>query len=114
MPFIHIRTSDRLTDKQITNLKNRLGETIGIISGKTEKMLMIHIEDGCRMYYQGSEGAALIDVMIAGHAPREDFDRHGAEVTRIFSEITGMAGERIYIKYGEMPFCGLNGKLKKS
>ena len=112
MPFIHIRTSDKLTDAQAEELKSRLGETIGIVSGKTEKMLMIHIEDGCRMYYQGKNGAALIDTMIAGHAPREDFDRHGAVVTRIFSEITGMPSERVYIKYGEMPFCGVDGKLK--
>ena len=112
MPFIHVRTSDKLTEAQAEELKSRLGETIGIISGKTEKMLMIHIEDGCRMYYQGEKGAALIDTMIAGHAPREDFDRHGEMVTQIFSEITGMPSERVYIKYGEMPYCGVDGRLK--
>lgn len=112
MPFIHIRTSAKLTEKQKTELKDGIYDTISIIRGKTADMLMLHIEDGCEMYYQGRKEATLIDTMVAGHADIEDFKAHGRAVTKLFSDITGMPADRVYIKYGEMPHCGAGGELK--
>ena len=112
MPFIHIRTSVKLTEEQKTELKDGIFDTISIIRGKTADMLMLHIEDGCEMYYRGRKEAALIDTMVAGRADIEDFKTHGRTVTKLFSDITGMPQDSVYIKYGEMPYCGVGGELK--
>ena len=112
MPFIHIKTSHTLSGEETNRLKDGLFDTIDIIKGKTRDMLMVHIEDGQKMFYRGEPDATLIDVMVAGNADTEDFKKHCAAVTGLFCDITGAPSAAVYIKYGQMPICGLDGKLK--
>ena len=62
--------------------------------------------------YRTAKESALIDTMVAGRADIEDFKTHGRTVTKLFSDITGMPQDSVYIKYGEMPHCGVGGELK--
>ena len=112
MPFIHIKTSHKLDEGQINLLKDKIFDTIDIIKGKTRDMLMVHLEDNQKMFYQGKNDATLIDVMVAGKADTEDFIKHCEVITKIFCDVSGARSKTVYIKYGQMPYCGIDGRLK--
>ena len=45
MPYISFKTNHKLTLRQENTIKSKSGELISLIPGKTEKALMIHMED---------------------------------------------------------------------
>jgi len=55
MPFISLKTNVKIDEKKEISLKERLGESIGIIPGKSEAWLMLDFEGDCRMYFKGSD-----------------------------------------------------------
>lgn len=62
MPYISFKTNHKLTLRQENTIKSKSGELISLIPGKTEKALMIHMEDDQIMYFKGEE----IPCMIGG------------------------------------------------
>lgn len=55
MPYISFKTNHKLTLRQENTIKSKSGELISLIPGKTEKALMIHMEDDQIMYFKGEE-----------------------------------------------------------
>lgn len=53
MPYISFKTNHKLTLRQENTIKSKSGELISLIPGKTEKALMIHMEDDQIMYFKG-------------------------------------------------------------
>ena len=51
MPYISFKTNHKLTLRQENTIKSKSGELISLIPGKTEKALMIHMEDDQIMYF---------------------------------------------------------------
>ena len=111
MPHINTKTSKHLTEKERIDLKERLGEAIAIIPGKSERWLMLSFEDGLAMSFAGdmTSDAAMIEVEILGTATRPTYDALTAEITAIFTEVTGIPGDRVYVKYSEFSVWGYNG-----
>ena len=76
MPFIHVKTNQKITAAQEQALKTQLGEAIALIPGKTERWLMVQVEDGDRLWFAGSNApAALLEVQLFGRAQPKDYDR---------------------------------------
>ena len=50
MPYISFKTNHKLTLRQENMIKEKSGELISLIPGKSEKALMIHMEDDQIMY----------------------------------------------------------------
>ena len=64
MPYISFKTNHKLTLRQENTIKSKSGELISLIPGKTEKALMIHMEDDQIMYFKGEETPCMKSIFI--------------------------------------------------
>lgn len=53
MPCIQTKVNVTLTPEKEEAIKQKFGQAITAIPGKTENWLMCTFEDGCRMYFRG-------------------------------------------------------------
>ncbi len=111
MPFIDSRVSVKMTPEQKTELKERLGQAIELIPGKSEGWLMIDLADDQNMYFRGrdDEPVAFIGVNIFGGPNKAAFTAMTAELTKIYGEVLGVAPDHMYVKYAASMDWGWNG-----
>lgn len=111
MPFINSKITVKLTDEQEKNIKNRLGQAIALIPGKSESWLMLGFEDDHTLYFKGNEEekAAFIDVSIYGSASSSALNSLTVEICDIFNEELGIPKDKIYVKYSETQNWGWDG-----
>ena len=111
MPFIDSKVSVKTTSEQRKELKEKIGQAIALIPGKSETWLMIDLADEQEMYFrgEGKEPTAFISVNIFGDPDSKAFDRLTAELTKIYGEVLGISPDRIYVKYATTHFWGWNG-----
>ena len=60
MPYISFKTNHKLTLRQENTIKSKSGELISLIPGKTEKALMIHMEDEKIMNIKAQETPSIM------------------------------------------------------
>ena len=109
MPYIEFKTNIDAKNSA-DNLKERFGRAISIIPGKTERWLMISIEDNVSMRFDGKDDPCAIAVVsLFGSASAGDYEKLTKEMTDIIKNETGIASDRIYIKYEEVSTWGYNG-----
>ena len=111
MPFIDSKVSVKVAPEQKTELKQRLGQAIAIIPGKSESWLMVNIADEQSMYFRGddSEPIAFVQVNIYGGEDDAAFRKMTAELTKIYGDVLGIAPDHMYIKYAASMDWGWNG-----
>lgn len=111
MPYIHLRCNKTVTKEQETVLKSRFGEAIALLPGKSERWLMVDVEDGARLWLAGEGGAplALLEVEIFGKGQKEAYDRLTEALCQILAEVLAIPGEGVYVKYAEKSIWGYNG-----
>ena len=111
MPFIDSKVSVKTTAEQKKELKERLGQAIALIPGKSESWLMIDLADEQDMYFRGDgqEPTAFIAVNIYGDPNPGAFDKMTAELTKIYGEVLGISPDHIYVKYSTTHDWGWNG-----
>ena len=111
MPFINSKVSVSISEDQEKELKNRLGQAIALIPGKSEAWLMTGFEDNYHLYFRGdnSQPIAYIEVKIYGSEDPVAFDALTAEITKIFNEVLGIAPDHTYVKYEAVRNWGWNG-----
>ena len=111
MPFIDSKVSVKTTPEQRKELKERLGQAIALIPGKSENWLMIDLADEQEMYFrgQGGEPTAFIGVNVFGDPDRAAFEKMTAELTKIYGEVLGVAPDHMYIRYAATRAWGWNG-----
>lgn len=111
MPFIGTKTNVDLTAEKKELIKQKLGEAIALIPGKSESWLMVAFEFVPDMYFKGdgSKPVAFVEVKIFGKATAQNYDALTAEITKIIGNECGISPDRIYIKYEEVSTWGWNG-----
>ncbi len=111
MPYISTKTTAKVSREQEIRLKEELGRAIELIPGKSEKYLMLNLDDGCRMAFGGSTepDIAMVEIDIFGRADDSAFDALTERVCDIINEVVGVAKNRIYVKYREVDRWGFNG-----
>ncbi len=111
MPFINSKVNVALSEEEKEILKDKLGQAISLIPGKSESWLMVGFEDNYSLYFKGKNNTkiAFIEVKIFGRASDRDLDHLTAEISRIFKEVLGISQDKIYIKYEEVEHWGWNG-----
>lgn len=111
MPFIDSKVSVKVTEEQEKELKERLGQAISLIPGKSENWLMAGFEDEYHLYFRGEkdEPMAFIEVRLFGSPDKAAFSKMTAEVTKIFGDVLGITPDHMYIKYSATMDWGWNG-----
>ena len=111
MPFIDSKVSVKISKEQETQLKERLGQAISLIPGKSENWLMAGFEDEYHLYFRGKddEPMACVEVRLFGGPDKSAFQQMTAEITKIFGEVLGIAPDHMYIKYSATMDWGWNG-----
>nr|MCR5653115.1 hypothetical protein [Ruminococcus sp.] len=76
MPFINAKFSTTVTPDKEYELKAALGEAITLL-GKSERYLMVEIEDNRRLYFGGENDKpiAFFDVSLLHSAPRAAYEK---------------------------------------
>lgn len=111
MPYIEAKFSKKLSQDHIQALKCGFGRAIECIPGKSESWLMVNIEDGKSIFFQGNadSDSAFLSVAIFGKAKSEDFNNLTGELCKLINNVTGISPSRIYITYSEKDKWGWNG-----
>lgn len=111
MPYINVKTTEKISAEKETALKARMGSAIESIPGKNEKWLMCEFEDGCHLWLGGTNDAptAFVQVKIFGKAHREAYERMSAALCQILDDEMGISPDRVYITYSEYADWGWNG-----
>lgn len=111
MPFINLKTTEKITDSIKEELTALLGKAITIIPGKSERWLMLNFEGERQMAFAGDAAspAAFLEVKIFGKARGEDYEKLTAILCDTVKEKLSVPKDRIYIKYEEVSDWGWNG-----
>lgn len=111
MPCISIKTNKVILAIEEKQIKQRLGEAISILPGKSEKWLMCLFEGNDHIWLGGTDApAAYVETALYGAASATDYNRLTEKVTGILVDTLGIEPARIYIKYCETQYWGWNGK----
>lgn len=111
MPYINTKVSIPLDSEKKQLLKEKLGQAIACIPGKSEDWLMLEFEDQCCLYFKGNQDGptAFIEVKIFGSAPKAAYDHMTEKLCNLYYEELGIPQNRIYVKYEEVKVWGWNG-----
>lgn len=109
MPFINTNTNVKITDEKREILKTELGRAIQNL-GKSESWLMLSFEDECEMYFKGDSSSpmAFVDISVFGHSTDEGCEAMTRDLCRIYSEVLGIAPDKLYVKYSGTSQWGWN------
>ena len=111
MPFIRNTVSKKITKEEAVELKAALGKSIALVSGKAECYLMLSIEDGVTMAYQGDMDTpmAMVEVQLLGAADPKELDDLTAAITEAYGKILSIDPARVYVNYLEFTHWGVGG-----
>ena len=114
MPYVHLNISKPLADPVKKELAATIGSLISILPSKSEKGLMIRIEEGCGMYFRGDANAncAYVDIRMYMTTP---YDKKGEFARALLEAIHRIAeidiGD-IYISFLEYGNWVSGGDIK--
>ena len=113
MPYIQISTSNSLLPEQKDEIKNRMGELISLIPGKSEAVTMVGITDNFNLYFGGQtlDNGAFIEVRLFGNAEIKNKESLTTAIFEAMKDLLGTAPENIYLNILEMQNWGTEGKL---
>lgn len=111
MPFINTKTNIKISNEKEIAIKEKLGQAITVIPGKSESWLMVGFEDECSLYFKGNgeKPLAFVEVKIYGSAPSSAYDALTEKITSILGDELGIKSDCVYVKYEEVKYWGWNG-----
>lgn len=110
MPYIDTTVNIGISGRKEQILKERMGQAIELIPGKSENWLMLHFRDNAAMYFKGSdEPCAICQVKLFGSADEEAYEALTRALTDILQEELELDGDRVYVTYEEIGCWGWNG-----
>lgn len=110
MPYIATSTNVSISSRRKEAIKERMGQAIEIIPGKTEGWLMLSFRDNVSMFFKGEDDpCAICQVKLFGSASEEDYGKLTEELTDILHEELDLDPDRIYVTYEEIGVWGWNG-----
>ena len=110
MPYISFKTNHKLTLRQENTIKSKSGELISLIPGKTEKALMIHMEDDQIMYFEETP-CMMIEINLYKSAEFDDKKKLTEAMIQMIHETTKIEADNIYVIFHEFDHWGLNQTL---
>ncbi len=109
MPFINVKTSQKVEEAKKINIENCLTSAISILPGKTSSYFMCAVEDQISFMFHGDKKpTAFVEVKIFGKSSREAYENLTAEICKILQEEIDVAPDYCYVKFEEVENWGFN------
>ena len=110
MPFINVKTNANLSKEKKEIIKRRLFDCIGTIPGKSDRYLMVAVEDNIDMAFHrdSSEKMAMVNVKIFGSSTKDAYQRLTGAICLILGDEAGVNSEYCYVAYDEIKYWGYN------
>lgn len=114
MPFVDVRIGKKLESDQVLSMKAKIGELISILPGKSEGNVMVQIQSGCDIFYQGKkiETGGYIIIKLYGPSPKEKKQEFVKALYHMCEKDFGLSKTQIYINIAEMDCWGVDGSIK--
>lgn len=111
MPFINVKTNARLDESKKLAIENKLSDAISLIPGKSDRYLMLAVEDEISMmFHRDTESnIAMVEVKIFGSSTKDAYTALTEEICNILSAEAGVDGSNCYVKFEEVKLWGYNG-----
>ena len=110
MPYIATTSNVSISSRKKEAIKERMGQAIELIPGKTESWLMLSFRDNVDMYFKGDdEPCAIMQVKLFGTADEVSYANLTEALTDIIREELDIDPDRIYVAYEEINTWGWNG-----
>lgn len=111
MPFINVKTNATLTKDKKDIIKRRISDCIGLIPGKSDRYLMLAVEDGIDMaFHRDSESnIAMVEVRIFGGSTKDAYQKLTGAICLIMEDEAKVKGENCYVVFDERKYWGYNG-----
>ncbi|MBR5370829.1 MAG: hypothetical protein IK130_01305 [Oscillospiraceae bacterium] len=110
MPFINVKTNQTVEKAQADRIKAALGKAITAVPGKSETWLMVNVEGGQMLYFQGSDApAAIAQTALFGNASGSALNTLTQRITEILNTELGIPNDRVYVSYQLTEHWGWNG-----
>ncbi len=111
MPYIGTRVTTKISPEKEKEIKEKLGKAIAILPGKSERWLMVELEDEKKLYFGGDDSAptAYVTVSVLGNPDSSSFAKMTAELSKIYKDLLGISPDRLYVKYDTTHDWGWNG-----
>ena len=111
MPFVNVKANFQIEDGKVLAIKENLGKLIEILPGKSEKWLMVQIEDNQKIFFSGSDDkAVLVQVDLFGESDDESLNSFTSNISSYLQNELSVAKKRIYVRYLRTNYWGYNGE----
>ena len=111
MPYIHISTAGTVSQEQENLLTQQLSETMLLFSERAKDLLMVRIEDRCRMHFR-EKTDPVIHVKIAklGKSTAFTYSKVTEAVTGHVCAVLKAPADQVFVQYQEADHWGWNGE----
>ena len=111
MPLINLQVSGSLSDAAKDAVAGKLGKLISLMPGRSEKYLMVGIQDGFTHYLAGQklDRAAFMDLRLLGRESEEGQEAFVVQAQAALAKLLDIPVENIYTNILEMPHWGARG-----
>lgn len=110
MPFINVKTNAKLSSGQKLEIENRLSDAISLIPGKSDRYLMLAVEDDISMMFHrdAESNIAMVEVKIFGSSSKDAYTKLTAAICDALSDVAAIGGDCCYVKFEEVSYWGYN------
>jgi hypothetical protein len=111
MPYISTKTTAKLSQENLKNLKTEFGKAISLLPGKSEAFLMLSFEQDCKLYFRGENSShiAFVEVKLFGKAEKSSADKLTAKISQILKNEINIEPSQVYVRYQNTEIWGCNG-----
>lgn len=113
MPYINVKTSIKLDEKQKDDLQKKLTNAVSEAFGKPKTYIMANIEDEKSLYMAENklEKSAYIAISLLGSASKTACQTLTKEICTILQNDFGIVGSNVYVTYHPVDLWGWNGSM---
>ncbi len=110
MPYIQTVCNVPIQKETEQQLKEKLGQAIAIIPGKSEAWLMLAFQPDTAMYFRGdAQPMVYCEVSLFGSTSDAVYENLTKELTDIYTALLPVSADHVYVKYEEAAHWGWNG-----
>jgi phenylpyruvate tautomerase PptA (4-oxalocrotonate tautomerase family) len=110
MPQVNITVSQTLSAEKRDQLQLAVGDSIGLIPGKTIDNTITCIQDGCSLFKGGKPlDGAFVDIRLFKASPEESKKAFAEKLFVILKDVLGIDPAGVYVNYIELEHWASRG-----